>query len=394
MRAPRVSRREALAGVAVGALAGGGAIHFAGGARSEARPPARPFDGARQAGIATPPQAHLTLAAFDLHTPDRADVPRLLRDWTALIVALCGGARDGAADAGVGAASTGHDTGERAGLDGAGLTITVGFGASLFDDRYGFAQRRPAGLATPLPGEAALDRARGGGDLLLQVRGEDRQVVFHAVHQLTNAALGIARRRWTQHGFLSRPAAGGTPRNLFGFKDGTVNPAPDDAAALVRHVWLPAGGPLAGGTYLVYRRVRMRMQAWDRSPLDVQERAIGRRKASGGPLTGGGETTPLALAAAPPRSHVRLAHPDANDGARILRRAYNYDDGATADGEQDAGMAFVCFAADPARQVAPMLARMLRDDELHRYLVHTAGGIYAVPPAPGRGEHIGEELLS
>jgi deferrochelatase/peroxidase EfeB len=384
MRMRRLSRREALAGVAAGALAGGAATQLAGGSRSRASAPVRPFDGGRQAGIATPSQDHLTLAAFDLHTPDRSDVPRLLRDWTALVVALCGGTAPAVVD----------DTGERAGLDATGLTVTVGFGASLFDDRYGFAARRPAGLAAPLPGETSLDPRRGGGDLLVQVRGDDRQVVFHAVHQLTNAAMGIARRRWTQHGFLSRAAPGATPRNLFGFKDGIVNPDPDDAAALARHVWVPRGEPLGGGTYLVYRRVRMRLRAWDRAALEVQERAVGRRKASGGPLGGGGETAPLALAAAPVRSHVRLGHPDANGGVRILRRAYNYDDGATADGEQDAGMAFVCFAADPARQVAPMLARMLREDELHRYLTHTAGGLYAVPPAPRRGEHIGEELLS
>lgn len=380
----RVSRREALAGAAVGVLAGGVAGQLtARGAGSRASAPAQPFDGARQAGVVSAPQQHLTLAAFDLHTPDRADVTRLLRDWTALVVALCGG--NGA---------VAHDTGERAGLDAGGLTITIGFGAALFDDRYGLADRLPPGLAAPLPGEAALDARRGGGDLLVQVRADDRQVVFHAVHQLANAALGIARRRWTQHGFLSRPAAGATPRNLFGFKDGTVNPASGDAAALARHVWIPDGAPLAGGTHLVYRRVRMRLHAWDRATVAVQERAIGRRKHDGAPLAGGEERTPLALAAAPPRSHVRLAHPDANGGARILRRGYNYDDGASADGEQDAGMAFVCFAADPARQVAPMLARMLREDELHRYLEHTAGGVYAIPPAPAPGAHIGEELLS
>lgn len=393
MRAARLSRREALAGAAAGALAGGAAGHLAAGrgrSQAAASAPVRssgPWDGPHQAGIATPAQDHLTLAAFDLHTPDRADVALLLRDWTRLVVALCGGA--GGATGGLP-----HDTGERAGLDAGGLTITVGFGASLFDDRYGLTPRRPPGLAPALPGDDALDASRGGGDLLAQVRGDDRQVVFHAVHQLTNAALGIARRRWTQHGFLSRAAPGETPRNLFGFKDGTVNPAPGDAAALARHVWVPDGARLAGGTYLVHRRVRMRSQAWDRAALEVQERAVGRRKASGAPLTGGEERTPLALAAAPPRSHVRLAHPDANGGARILRRAYNYDDGATADGEQDAGTAFVCFAADPARQVAPMLARLLRGDELHRYLEHTAGGVYAIPPAPRRGEHIGEELLS
>lgn len=383
MRMHRLSRREALAGVAVGALAGSAATRLAGGGESVARAAVRPFDGQRQAGVLTPPQAHLTLAAFDLHTPDRADVPRLLRAWTETIVALCGG---DAAES---------DTGERAGLDAAGLTVTVGFGASLFDERYGFAAKRPARLG----GEALtpvddLDARQGDGDLLLHVCGEDRQVVFHAIHQLTNAALGIAARRWTQHGFLSRPAPGATPRNLFGFKDGTVNPAADDEAALARHVWAAADDPLAGGTYLVYRRIRMRLQAWDRSTRAAQERAVGRRKASGAPLDATDEHALLPLDAAPPRSHVRLAHPDANGGVRMLRRAYNYDDGATAAGEQDAGMAFLCFVADPARQVAPLLERMAREDDLHRYLVHTASGVYAIPRAPAPGEYVGQGLLA
>lgn len=383
MRTHRLSRREALAGVAVGALAGSAATRLANGGEPVARAAAGPFDGPRQAGVLTPPQAHLTLAAFDLHTPDRADVPRLLQAWTETIVALCD--EDAAAS----------DTGEREGLDAAGLTVTVGFGASLFDERYGFAAKRPArlgdGALAPVSG---LEPRRGDGDLLLHVCGEDRQVVFHAIHQLTNAALGIAARRWTQHGFLSRAAAGTTPRNLFGFKDGTVNPAADDRAALAQHVWAAPGDPLAGGTYLVYRRIRMRMQAWDRSTLAAQERAVGRRKSSGAPLDATDEHAPLRLAGAPSRSHVRVAHPDANGGVRMLRRAYNYDDGATADGEQDAGMAFLGFVADPARQVAPLLARMAREDDLHRYLVHTASGVYAIPRAPAPGEYVGQELLT
>jgi len=137
-----------------------------------------------------------------------------------------------------------------------------------------------------------------------------------------------------------------------------------------------------------------RLQAWDRSTLAAQERAVGRRKATGAPLDRDDERAPLRLRAAPERSHVRVAHPDANGGVRLLRRAYNYDDGATPDGEQDAGMAFVCFVADPLRQVAPLLARMAEEDDLHRYLVHTASGVYAVPPAPAAGGYIGEDLLA
>jgi deferrochelatase/peroxidase EfeB len=375
---PHVTRRAALAGAGAmlvgSAVAGIGAV-----ARSNGPPPAPAFDGTRQAGIVTPRQAHLTLAAFDLVTPDREDLPRLLSAWTALCERAAGGP---------------DDTGERAGLGPSGLTVTVGLGASLFDDRYGLRRRRPAGLsAGAFAGDERLDARHCGGDLLLQVCADDRQVVFHAVHQLANAALGIAVRRWTQHGFLSCPAPGATPRNVAGFKDGTANLSAADAGGLARHVWVPTGDGMAGGTYLVYRRIRMRLGAWDRSPVAAQELSIGRRKASGAPLGGRDEHDSLDPAATPPRSHVHAMHPDHNGGVRLLRRSYNYDDGATADGDADAGLAFVCFVADPRAQLAGLLRRFEHDDDLRNYAIPTAGAVFAVPPAPGPGEHIGQRLL-
>lgn len=347
---------------------------------------ARAFDGRRQAGVATAQQDHLTLAAFDLVTPDTADVRRLLRDWTAATVALC------ERDAGAPGAGEASDLGPR------GLTITVGLGAGLFDGRYGFAASRPAGLSPPpaTADAAQLDASRSGGDLLVQVCGDDRQVVFHAVHQLAGLALGIARRRWTQHGFLSRPRPAATPRGVIGFKDGTASIPLDDRGALSRHVWVAADGDrpgMADGTYLVYRRVRVRLQAWDRSPLAEQEAVVGRRKLSGAPLDGRDEHDPLTLATTPARSHVRAMHPDANGGIRLLRRSYNYDDGATADGAADAGIAFVAFTNDPRHSAAPLLRRFERDDDLRRYAVPTAGAAFAVPPAPAAGEFVAQRLL-
>ncbi|MGL1636402.1 deferrochelatase/peroxidase EfeB, partial [Vibrio parahaemolyticus] len=66
-----------------------------------------------------------------------------------------------------------------------------------------------------------------------------------------------------------------TPRNLFGFKDGTANILADDAAALDENVWVPASeGPawLAGGSYLVARRIAMLIETWDRTRLAEQDR--------------------------------------------------------------------------------------------------------------------------
>ena len=68
-----------------------------------------------------------------------------------------------------------------------------------------------------------------------------------------------------------------------------------------RFVWVGAEEPQAwfrGGTYVVARRIRMLIEAWDRDSLGDQEAVIGRRKASGAPLSGTKEFDPPDLAAA------------------------------------------------------------------------------------------------
>jgi deferrochelatase/peroxidase EfeB len=138
----------------------------------------------------------------------------------------------------------------------------------------------------------------------------------------------------------------GTPRNLFGFKDGTANILADDQAALDQHVWVGDGDEpawLVGGSYLVARKIAMLIETWDRVRLSEQERITGRDKAHGAPLSGGQEQTAPDFSAVgatgqpaiDARSHVRLA-PDLNKGIRILRRGYNYVDGNTDLGRLDA----------------------------------------------------------
>jgi deferrochelatase/peroxidase EfeB len=69
-----------------------------------------------------------------------------------------------------------------------------------------------------------------------------------------------------------------------GFKDGTRNLRVDDAASVDRFVWVGAEEPQAwfrGGTYVVARRIRMLIEAWDRDSLGDQEASSGvaRRRA-------------------------------------------------------------------------------------------------------------------
>jgi deferrochelatase/peroxidase EfeB len=226
----------------------------------------------------------------------------------------------------------------------------------------------------------------------------------HAVRNLARIATGRAAIRWSQTGFgrASKTAlVARTPRNLLGFKDGTANIRGDDQAALDEHVWVPSGTApawLAGGTYLVVRKIAILLDDWDRQPLAKQEAVLGRTKASGAPLSGGGEDTAPdfeatvdGAAAIDPAAHIRLAHASNNGGFRILRRSYNYVDGTDAQGDLAAGLLFIAFQQSPARFIA--IQRSLATDRLNEYVRPVGSAVFAVPPGTSDGRFIGDGLL-
>jgi deferrochelatase/peroxidase EfeB len=357
------------------------------------------FHGAHQAGIATPVQGHLHFASYDVTTTDRAALVALLQDWTAA-------AREMVADRRVGDSGSESrlappsDTGEAVGLDAANLTLTVGFGPGLFDDRFGLGASRPAALADlpAFPGDT-LDPALCGGDLAVQACSDDPQVAVHAVRNLTRIAAGRAAVRWAQLGFGKASAtesAGPTPRNLFGFKDGTANILGDDTDALTEHVWAhrsDGSAWMAGGSYLVARRIRMTIETWDRTSLDEQETLIGRTKEIGAPLGKARERATIRPAELPATSHVRLAHPSLHGGARLLRRGYNFVDGSDGLGHLDAGLFFLAYQRDPRRGFVPIQTELARHDAMNEYVRHTGSSLWAVPPGVGPGGWWGETLL-
>lgn len=364
------------------------------------------FYGDHQAGITTPPQDHLLLATFDVTATTRAELADLLAQWTATAAALTTGQT---VPGPVGAAFPPADTGEAVGLGPARLTITLGLGPSLFDDRFGLTERRPAALAD-LPSFAgdALDPLRSGGDLCLQVCADQAQVAFHAVHNLTRQALGAAALRTLQTGFAqaagSTGPTGQSPRNLLGFKDGTNNLPSGDGQTMDHVVWVSHDTDqrwMQGGTYLVVRRIQIHLEAWNRTSLMGQEQTIGRHKMSGAPLGALHEHDPVRLGALdsnglpviPDNAHIRVAAPSTNHGARFLRRAYNFADGLDPDsGELDAGLLFVCFQKDPRSQFVPVQTRLSTQDALNEYLVHTASGVFACPPGTQPGQSWAENL--
>lgn len=378
-------------------------------AQPRPRPGAIPFFGVHQAGIAEPPQANLCFASIRANVDTRAGLRGLLADWTDAAAAMTRGLPIGRATTGRDAVPV--DTGEALDLPPAALTVTFGFGTTLFrdsggQDRFGIASQQPATLVPipAFPGDA-LDPRTVGGDLCIQACADDPQVALHAVRDLLRIAGDRVAVAWTQTGFNRAAALAPvptTPRNLFGFRDGTNNIG--SPAELEEFVWSrPSDAPwLVGGTTLVVRRIRMLLDPWDAETLRAQEETFGRRKGDGAPLSGGSEHTAPDFAAMdsqgrahiPTDSHMALAHPSRNAGARILRRAFNYADPDDADGTPDVGLFFMSYQRDLARQYIPMQQRLAESDRLNEYIRHTASAAFAIPPGVrGPGDIIGGTLL-
>jgi deferrochelatase/peroxidase EfeB len=413
-----LTRRRVLlgGGGALGLAVAAGAGYAAGdtGASDESAAPSETvaFHGAHQAGVATPAQARLVFASFDLVSDKATDLRELLGTWTAGARLMTAGRPTGSV-AGQSEVPP-RDTGEAEGLPAARLTITVGVGPRVFEtggeDRMGLRRRIPSRLKPlgPLPGDQ-LDPARSGGDLCIQACADDPQVAFHAVRNMLRAGRGLAELRWLQLGFGSNTKTTSkqpTPRNLMGFKDGTRNLRVDDAAEMNRFVWVGAEEPQSwfrGGTYVVARRIRMLIESWDRTALGEQQRVIGREKVSGAPLGGHAEfdTPNLSAESADGQTgidvdaHIRLASPTTNDGQRILRRGYAYTDGVDPrTGFLDAGLFFVAFQRDPERQFVALQRRLGGNDALNEYIQHTGSGLFAILPGVRRGGYLGEGLFS
>jgi deferrochelatase/peroxidase EfeB len=410
------SRRLFLTGAAGVASAAGMVAAASGTALAAAsKGQTEPFFGAHQAGIVTPAQRHIYFAAFDLLATKREDVAVLMRAWTDAAARMASGqAALASADD---PSNPPADTGETMGLAPQRLTITFGFGAGLFvkdgQDRFGLAGQRPAALVDlPRFNGDQLVPERTGGDLAVQACADDAQVAFHAVRQLARLADGVAQIRWAQPGFVAGYAAGQTPRNLMGFKDGTMNPLTSNPKLMDQLIWVgDEGGWMRGGSYMVARPVRIALQHWDRMKLSFQEQTMGRHKASGAALGKSGEFDPIDLDAMdhdgnpviPENSHVRLGAPTMNDGAQILRRSYSYDNGLSFVAERwppwrqgmefDTGLLFVCFQRDPRTGFVKIFENMAKFDMLNQFTTHIGGGLFACPSGAAQGEFVGQRLL-
>ncbi len=121
----------------------------------------------------------------------------LLRSWTAAAAAMTQGQPVGGGTP-LPYDSPASDTGEALGLPPSRLTLTFGFGPSLFRDaegrdRFGIADRSPK-LLRRLPHFPADDLSadRSDGDLCVQACADDPQVAVHAIRNLSR--IGFRQR--------------------------------------------------------------------------------------------------------------------------------------------------------------------------------------------------------
>jgi deferrochelatase/peroxidase EfeB len=347
------------------------------------------FHGPHQAGILTPTQALAAFCAFDVIAETQAELADGMRTLTSRARWLTTG--------GIPANLTISEPPSDSGTLGPivppdGLTITVGAGSSLFDDRFGLASMRPAHLKPMLafPNDD-LDPIWTGGDLLIQIGAGSPDAVAHAVRDLAKHTRGVFALRWKINGFVSQPRPDGVPRNHLGFKDGIANPAVQVPAVADRYVWVTGDGDepawTAGGSYHVCRLIRTYVEFWDRVSLSEQQGMFGRYRDTGIVL---GSTNPAAYPdyrkdphglVIPLTAHIRLANPRtaATAPSQIYRRSFNYDQGVDQNGDLDVGLLFNCFQQDLVRQFETVQAR-LTNEALSDYIAPYGGGYFFALP--------------
>lgn len=344
------------------------------------------FYGEHQAGITTPMQKNIYFVVLDLHTTDRETIIQLFKDWTAYSENLVDGElvkKDNS-----NALLPPTDTGETVGLNPYRLTLTFGVSAS-FLKKMGLSDKRPKAFRDlpPFPKEQLKEKYTGG-DIVIQACADDEQVAFHAVRNLVRKGRNAITMKWSQSGFAAIGDRMSTPRNLFGFKDGTANVTKEKDFDKV--IWCDSKDWMQGGSYMAVRRIQMFLETWDRTNLQEQENTFGRYKESGAPFGKKDEFDEVDLDLLPEDSHVRLAK---GVDKPIYRRSFSYSDGIDeTTGQFDTGLLFLSFQKDPDSFVK-VQTNLGAQDKMNEYITHVGSGLFACFGGVKKGEYLGQKLF-
>lgn len=318
------------------------------------------------------------------------------------------------------------------------LTVTMGFGASLFlteqgDDRFGIHHLKPSSLKRmpSFPGDAPdFSPAKTASDLVFVVASDHPYVNIHVARRLTKHIDPRITVKHLEQAF-SRPDL----LEFLGFEDGTDNIRnwPQNDMDRLVYVTDKEDEPewCVGGSYLVYRKIRERLPVWENlahhknEMIQKQEALIGREKESGLPLSHHRDPNdprtpvypdPTDASDGPLSAHIRKVQPrrpypdifgvDDLD-RRFLRRPYsNYIDGVDEDGEIRTGLNFIAFMRSIREQFEYVATMWQMNPDFpvkgtgidalyaHNILSTIYGGYYFCPPAPlDKNDFIGSALF-
>jgi deferrochelatase/peroxidase EfeB len=392
---------------AVGALAACSASDGAEeGSGSEIPPPQYvAFHGEHQTGIVSPAPAAGLAASLRVVNADRDGLIEALQKLTAEARRLMQGDPYEDRDPAFPPLHTGTLGNRPPPTD---LSVILSVGASLFDDRFGLADAKPAQLERmPFLANDRLVPELTHGDVLLTISADTPDATLFAVRQMLRQVRSSMILEWMVEGFNRHENAGpgrAPARNLLGFKDGTANLDPQADEVMEDHVWVADGDGepawAVGGSYHAVRTIRMFVEFWDRTPLNEQEALIGRRKESGAPMDGEDETDPLDFEhdpdgdVTPLDAHIRLANPRTPETERdlMLRRGFSYSRGFDNTGQLDQGLCFMSFQKDMGAFLR--VSERLDGEPLEEYILPVGGGFfYAVPGVRDEDDWYARELF-
>ncbi|MGB5951610.1 MAG: iron uptake transporter deferrochelatase/peroxidase subunit [Ornithinimicrobium sp.] len=363
------------------------------------------FAGEHQNGVtAMPVPALASVSAFRVTARDRDELTEMFTELSTTIADLMAGRMPQVRDPAYPPAETGILGPEPPPDD---LAVVVSVGATLFDERFGLADRKPRQLEKmPFLANDRLDIERSHGDILVSIEAGHEDTIQHALRQVMRATRSHLILTWTTEGYArgSTGAGGQTPRNLLGFMDGTANLNATDDDLMNRHVWVSAEDDepqwAVGGSYQVVRVIRMLVEFWDRTRLGEQEALIGRNKETGAPLGMESEFDEVSYAddpegdVIPLDAHIRLANPRTQETADelMLRRGFSYTRGVDKVGHLDQGLAFVSYQ----RSLSTFLAvqERLKGEPLEEYIRPEGGGFFFALPGVDKGASLAEGLLA
>jgi len=364
------------------------------------------FEGRHQTGIAAPTTEDGLLVAFRCTASDRDELAAMFQALTDESRRLMTGEPYEEREPAFPPLHTGHVGNPAPAVN---LSVVTSVGASLFDDRFGLADRRPRDLVKmPFLANDRLDPQRSHGDVLLTIASGHEDVNLFALRQLMRVTRSSLTLHWMLEGYNRRTEARkgeAGVRNLMGFVDGTSNLDHEDTAAMDRYVWVADGDRepawATDGSYHVVRVIRMLVEFWDRTKLSEQEALIGRRKETGAPLDGDAELDVPDYdadpdgALTPLDAHIRLANPRTTktDDDLLFRRGLNFSRGFDRDGLLDQGLAFASFQ----RRMSQFLntQERLAGEPLEEYIRPQGGGFYfALPGVTDSTGWLGQGLFA